>query len=133
MAKVDVKKVEESAEEAEQRPVLETTHKVFLAGVGAAATAGEAVMDTLTKFLERGELVEEEVMQILRDRMAMRKRQVASVVVRRKKDAREAETELEAGVQTLLERIQVPTKDDIDALSAKITELTKKIDELSAA
>jgi poly(hydroxyalkanoate) granule-associated protein len=135
MAKVDIK-VGETAEEVERSPIMDTTHKVFLVGVGAAAAAQEALMDSLNKFVERGEIVEGEAMQILRDRMAMRKRQVAKVVVRRKKDARdseaELEAELEAGVQGLLERMKVPTKSDIDALSAKITELTKKIDELNA-
>jgi polyhydroxyalkanoate synthesis regulator phasin len=36
-------------------------------------------------------------------------------------------------MEDLLGRMNVPTKNDIDALSAKITALTKKVDELKKA
>jgi polyhydroxyalkanoate synthesis regulator phasin len=49
---------------------------------------------------------------------------------RRKKEAKKAEGEMDKRIEELLGRMSVPTKADIDSLSAKITELSKKIDEL---
>ena len=89
MAEVEVR-VEEPVEEAGQRPVREATHKVFLAGVGAAAVVQEAAVDCMARFVERGEIVEQETRQILRDRMAKRKHQVRKVVDRRKKAAQDS-------------------------------------------
>jgi poly(hydroxyalkanoate) granule-associated protein len=131
MAKVEVK-VEGTEEETEKRPVRETTHKVVLAGVGAAAVAQEALADCLARFVERGEIVEQETRQIFRDRMARRRHQVRKLVERRTEALQDSEAELEAEVQGLLDRMNVPSKSDIDALSAKITELSKKVDELNA-
>ena len=130
MAEVEVR-VEESAEEVERMPVMEATHKMFLAGVGAAALVQEAIVDWMARFVERGELVEQETRQMLRDRMARRRHQVRKAVDKRKNAAQDSEAELEAEVQGLLGRMNVPSKDDIDALSAKVTELTKKVDELN--
>jgi poly(hydroxyalkanoate) granule-associated protein len=36
-------------------------------------------------------------------------------------------------IEEILDRLNVPTKSDIEALSAKITALTKKVDELKKA
>jgi hypothetical protein len=58
------------------------------------------------------------------------KRVMREVMERRKKEAKKAETEMDKRIEELLGRMSVPTKADIDSLSAKITELSKKIDEL---
>jgi poly(hydroxyalkanoate) granule-associated protein len=131
MTKVDVK-VEETAEEVEHWPLLEATHKILLAGVGAMAVAQEAMMDCMARFVERGEIVEQDARQMLSGTMANRKHQVRKVVDRRKKTPQDSDAELEAEVQGMLDRRNIPSKGDIDALSAKITELTKKVDELNA-
>jgi len=49
---------------------------------------------------------------------------------KRRWEARRAEDELEKRMEDLLQRMNVPTKSDIEALSAKITALSKKMDEL---
>jgi poly(hydroxyalkanoate) granule-associated protein len=131
MAKVEVR-VEETTEEAKRRPVREASHKMFLAGVGAAVVVQEAITDSMVRFIERGEIVEQETRQLLRDRMERRRHQVRKVVEKRKKEE-DPEAELEEQVEVFLDRMNVPTKSDIDALGAKITELTKKVDELKEA
>jgi poly(hydroxyalkanoate) granule-associated protein len=131
MAEVEVR-VEETTEEAKRRPVREASHKMFLAGVGAAVVVQEAIADCMLRFIERGEIVEQETRQLIRDRMARRKHQVRKVVDKRKKEE-DPEAELEEQVGAFLGRMNVPTKSDIDALGAKITELTKKVDELKEA
>jgi poly(hydroxyalkanoate) granule-associated protein len=86
----------------------------------------------MARFVERGEIVEQDARQMLSGTMANRKHQVRKVVDRRKKTPQDSDAELEAEVQGMLDRRNIPSKGDIDALSAKITELTKKVDELNA-
>jgi poly(hydroxyalkanoate) granule-associated protein len=114
--------VEEAGEEKERNPLLEMSRKVLLAGMGAVALAQEEVEEFVSKLVERGEIAEKDGKKLVRD-----------VMEKRKKEAKKAEDEMEKRVEELLDRMNVPTKSDIEALSAKITELTKKVDELKKA
>ena len=132
MAKVEVV-VNEVEEEVEHRPLQEASHKMVLASIGAMAIAQEAMVDCVTRFVERGERVEKEGRRLVRERMEKRRHQVRKVVKRRQEKAEKVEDELQQEAADLLDRRNVPTKDDIEALSAKISELTKKVDELKKA
>jgi polyhydroxyalkanoate synthesis regulator phasin len=114
--------VEEAPAEEERHPFTEITHKVLLAGIGAVALAQEEIEAFVNKLVERGELAEKDGKKMVQD-----------VMEKRKKEAAKAEDQLDKRVEVLLDRMNVPTKSDIDALSAKITALTKKVDELKKA
>jgi poly(hydroxyalkanoate) granule-associated protein len=111
--------VEEGAEEMERNPLLEATRKVLLASIGAVALAQEEIEVFVNKLVERGEIAEKDGKKLVRD-----------VMDKRKKEAKKAEDELDNRMEDLLDRMNVPTKSDIEALSAKITALSKKVDEL---
>jgi poly(hydroxyalkanoate) granule-associated protein len=117
MAKVKVN-VEEAQEE-ERSSLLEATRKVLLASIGAVALAQDELETFVNKLVERGEIAERDGKQLVRD-----------VMERRRKETQRAEDELEKRMEELLGRMNVPTKSDIEALSAKITTLSKKVDEL---
>jgi poly(hydroxyalkanoate) granule-associated protein len=134
MAEVEVVVVEvEEEEDARVKSLREVYHKAFLAGVGAMTLAQETASDYMCRFIERGERVEMKSRELLRERMAQRKYQVRKVTRRTKEKTAEAEDELQVQVGTLLDRMNVPTKNDIDALSSKIVSLTEKVDELKRA
>ncbi len=109
----------EAVEEEERSPLLDLARKVLLAGVGAVALAQDEVEDFVNRLVERGEIAEKDGRQLVRD-----------LLERRKQEAAKAEEELDKRVAELLQRMNVPTKADIDALSAKITALTQKVEEL---
>ena len=111
--------VEESVETAERSPLLETARKVLLAGVGAVALAQEEIEEFVNKLIDRGEIAERDGRKLIDELMD-----------KRRKKTREAEEQLDERVEDLLDRMNVPTKADIEAISAKITILTKKVDEL---
>lgn len=111
--------VEEAPEEGGSNPFLEATRKVLLASMGAVALAQEEMESFVSKLVERGELAEKDGKKLMRD-----------VMEKRKKEAQKAEDQLDKRVEELLDRMNVPSKSDIEALSAKITALTKKVDEL---
>ena len=128
MAKKAEEKVEETVaqvadegttEGAEPNPLVTMARKVLLAGMGAVALTQEEVERIVAKLVERGEIAEQDGKKVVGD-----------VMERRKKEAKKAEAEMDKRIEDLLGRMNVPTKGDIDALSAKITALSKKIDEL---
>ena len=114
--------VEEAGGEEERSRFVEATRKVLLAGIGAVALTQEQIESFVNKLVERGEIAEKDGKKLVRD-----------VMEKRKKEAKKAEDELDKRMVEILDRMNVPTKNDIEALSAKITALTKKVDELKKA
>lgn len=103
----------------DQNPLLDAARKVLFAGIGAVVLTQEAIEDFVNRLIERGEIAEKDGRKLINDVMA-----------KRKKDAEKAEDEVTKRVETVLDRMSVPSKADIDALSEKITELSKKVDAL---
>ena len=123
MAKVEVV-VNEPAEEEARKPLLEAVRKVVLASVGAVALAQDAAEDLVNKLVERGEIAEEDGRKRVGERRERRKKQAGA-------GAGRASEVVDRRVQDVMDRMNVPTKADIDALSAKITALSEKVDELN--
>ena len=108
------KKAVKAEEKLEERsPLFEAARKVLLAGMGAVALTQEEAEKFVDKLVERGEIAQKDAQKLVRE-----------VAEKRGKD------ELDKRVQDLLDRMNVPTKADIETLSEKIAALTKKVDEL---
>jgi poly(hydroxyalkanoate) granule-associated protein len=105
-----------------QNPLLETARKVLLAGIGAMALAQEDIEKFVNRLVERGEIAEKDGKKLVRE-----------IMDKRKKQAEKAEDEINKRIETVMERMSVPSKSDIEALSEKITALSKKVDELKKA
>jgi poly(hydroxyalkanoate) granule-associated protein len=118
----EVKAVEPAADGADRNPLVEAVRKVLLAGIGAVALAQEEAEDLVNKLVERGQIAEQDGRKLLKD-----------VMERRKKTTEKAEDALDKRVEELLDRMNVPTKTDLEALSAKIAALTQKVEELKKA
>jgi polyhydroxyalkanoate synthesis regulator phasin len=111
--------VEDAPEEAEVNPVVALARRVVLAGVGAVVLTQEEIEKLVGRLVERGEIAEKDGKKLVQEAME-----------KRKKDAQKGQDELDKRMEEILARMNVPTKKDIEALSAKITALTKKVDEL---
>ena len=96
--------------------------RVLLALLGAVALAQEELEELIQKLIERGEIAEQDGKKMVRE-----------VTEKRKEQAKRAEDEVDRRIEEIMGRTGVPTKADIDALSAKITILTEKVDELKEA
>jgi poly(hydroxyalkanoate) granule-associated protein len=114
------------AKAAETNPLVETAHRILLAGIGAMALAQEEIEDFVDKLVERGEIAEADGRKLIKDVVERRRKQA-------KEEAKKAEGALDQRVEEILARLNIPTKDEIEALSAKIGALTKKVDELTKA
>lgn len=114
---------EEVVEEKERSPLFEMARRVLLAGVGAVALAQEEVEAFVNKLVERGEIAEKDGRKLIKEMMDKRRKKAESVV-------EEVSDDMDQRIETMLHRMNVPTKGDIEALSKKIATLTKKVDEL---
>jgi poly(hydroxyalkanoate) granule-associated protein len=118
---VIVTEVEEAATKAGST-LVEGLRKVLLASLGAAAITRDEVEAFLNKLVERGELAQkdgEKLVKELRSRVRDSRPQVQKVGER-----------VEQGVEEFLNRLNIPSKRDIDDLSAKIAQLSARVDEL---
>lgn len=126
MSDVEVEVVEEKVESTERNPFIESTRKVLLAGVGAMALAQDEAEQFVNRLVERGEIAEKDGRKLVKE-MIERRRE------KRSKVREDVEEKLDRRIEEVLHRMNVPTRSDIDALSRKITNLTKKVDALKKA
>ena len=99
--------------------MFEALRRVLLATIGAAAIAQDEIEALVNRLVERGEIAEKDGKSLIRE-----------VMDKRKSRASKVEKEIGKHVDSALERMNIPTKADVEALSQKIAALSKKIDEL---
>lgn len=122
-------RVKGAAESIEKSPLLAAAHRVLLAGIGVVGLAQDEIEDFVARLVERGEIAEADGRKMLKDVLEKRK----SVLDKTTKLAgapERAADELERRIEDVMARMNVPSKDEIATLSAKITALTKKVEEL---
>jgi len=117
--KPKVKETAGESTEASQSRMMEMIRKVLLATIGAAVIAQEEIEALVNRLVERGEIAEKDGKKLMHELMEKRKRKTAQV-----------EEDISKNFESVLDRMDMPTKADVEALSQKITALSKKIDEL---
>lgn len=103
--------------------LLSGLRRVLMAGVGAVALTQEQIEDFVGKLVERGEIADGDARKLVSD-----------VIDRRKKTLQDSSKRAEEGVdrriESLLARMNIPSKSEIETLSEKISVLSRKVDEL---
>ena len=121
--KADIEElVEQVQQEAKEKasPLLDAVRRVLLASIGAAALAADEIEDFVNKLVERGEIAEKDGRKLVKDVLERRKEM----------KMRPIEQKLDRQMDRFLTRLNIPTRDDVESLSARIADLSKKIDEL---
>jgi poly(hydroxyalkanoate) granule-associated protein len=132
MAEVEVV-VNTVEDEEESASVQEASRKMALAWLGALSMVQDVLADCASKCVDRGVEVEQVARRRVRERMEQRKHQVRKVVQRQRAEVEAVEDDLTGEVEGILATMDVPSKSDIETLTAKVTELSKKVDELKEA
>ncbi len=104
--------------------------RVLLSSLGAVALTVEEASDLMAKLVERGELAEADMNKIISDLRAQSAQREADAAKARVEIAKKAGSSLEDSVETILTRLNVPNKHDIDELSRKISNLNEKVSAL---
>jgi poly(hydroxyalkanoate) granule-associated protein len=118
--------IEELAEQVEQEakekvsPLLDAVRRVLLASIGAVALAADEIEDFVNKLVERGEIAEKDGRKLVKDVLERRKEMEMRPIVQK----------LDRQMDRFLTRLNIPTRDDVESLNARIADLSKKIDEL---
>lgn len=110
-----------------QDEIRDAAHKIWLAGLGALATAEEEGSRLFRNLMERGERFEEsgrEKVGDVRDRVGGAARRAENAFDR-------LEETIERRVESTLTRMGVPTKDEISTLTHKVEELTRSVEALN--
>jgi polyhydroxyalkanoate synthesis regulator phasin len=105
----------QNAEKSVRSSLYETTRLILLAGVGAVTLAQEEVNSFLDRLVERGEMAEQDARKLVRE--VMDKREKLEQEHRQRAEARRAPK-------------ATASKADIEALSLRVAELTRQIEEL---
>ena len=97
-----------------RKNMYEMSRKLLLASIGAAVVAEEEISVFIKRLIERGELAEKDARRLMKE-----------VMDRREKIYRERAAETEHNQASA-----AATRSDINALNARIAELTRQIEEL---
>lgn len=96
-----------------------TFRKVMLASVGAVGIGKDELSHLINRMVERGEITEKDARKLAGDMQKEYKK-------RRKGGQTKAEKEMEG----MMEKMNVPSKADIEDLTSQVAELSKRIEEL---
>ena len=107
----------------EGQSLLESVRRVLMAGVGAVTLAQEEVEEFVSKLIDRGELADKDGRKLVSDFVERRRETV-------REKAKWVEGEFDQRVEGLLNRLNIPSKSDIDRLTKKIDALNRKINKL---
>jgi len=118
----EVVEVSEEEVDGEELSILDSLRRVLLASIGVVALTIEEVGELVDKLVERGEIAEQEG-----------KKLVLEIKEKRRKKTGEAEDLAYDRMSEMMDKMDIPTKSDIDELSKKITTLSKKVDDLKKA
>lgn len=106
--------------------LVENGRKVMLAGLGAVTLAQEELIGLFNNLVERGTATEEKTRGMVNKQVETRQKEA-------QKAAKKVEKEIETRFENLLHWMNIPSKNDIEKLSRKVTTLNKKVNELSKA
>ena len=111
-----------------QHEVAENAHQIWLAGLGAVATAQEEGGKLFKNLVKKGENFE----KAGKERVDQAVGAVSGVKVVAESYWETFERTLDDKVTAVIHRIGVPTKDEIDTLTERVENLTQAIEKLRA-
>lgn len=114
---------ETNAEERSTQTVdpVDAMKRVALAGIGAITVASEVTDEVFSELVKRGEKTADEAM-----------REIKQVRERRAERRADASTYVRARMDSILNRLNLPSKGDVDSINAKLNILTRKVDDVQA-
>jgi poly(hydroxyalkanoate) granule-associated protein len=119
---VNVRHVEEVLEEGNSAQIVDVFRRLILAGIGAVALTRDEAENLIKRLVERGEIAQKDGERLLNE------------TVERFQQPAQTSTNLaqqvESNFEQFLNRLNIPSKHDIDELSVKIAQLASRVEEL---
>ena len=122
--KSQVKDTAKSVEKlAVDNPVVRTAHSGILVGLGAVAAGKEKTDSVMERLVEKGEVAAKDLQKMWHDLFSQGKEDVTKV-------EEKLEGMLDQRITSVLQRMNIPNKTDLDGLNEKVGALTLKVAEL---
>lgn len=122
--KTQVMDTAKSAEKmAVDNPVVKTAHSGLLVGLGAVAAGKEKTGAVMDRLIEKGEVTAKDLQKMWKDLFSQGKEDVTKV-------EEKLEGMLDQRITAVLQRMNIPNKNDLEGLNDKVGALTKKVAEL---
>jgi poly(hydroxyalkanoate) granule-associated protein len=138
MAKVTLKKKTETETETQTNTLGDVRHyarKIWLAGLGAYARVGQEGADYVKELIKTGETVEKQSKERIGHELEAANESVKGNVstVKGKVEVQldKIEKAFDSRVASALNRIGIPSKHDVETLSAKLDELTALLERVA--
>jgi len=106
------------------------TRKILLASLGALALTADEAGEFMDRLVDRGEVAEADIQNLLADLRSQGMGSDIDLGKTRQETIKRAGSALDESVESILVRLNVPTKTDIENLSKKIHLLNEKVIEL---
>ena len=113
---------------AAKTDLAESAHRIWLAGLGALATAEEEGSKLFAALVKRGKQYESTVKKPVDQATTRVKKKVKEVRGRAGKTVKQIEKAFDEQVDAALHRVGVPTRKEIAALNRKVQRLTEAIE-----
>jgi poly(hydroxyalkanoate) granule-associated protein len=140
MAKAKKPSFQGAVHDISQGDMLEAIHQIWLAGIGAVATARKEGPQRFEQLLEEGARISDKARKVADNAVRTALEQVQATVGSRVKDAQSQANDaldnlekiFQARVHRALSRIGVPSADQIASLSKRVQALSDSVGKLAA-
>lgn len=131
---VNVRQIEEQPEQPNPAaPFFDVVRRMILAGFGAFALTRDEAEQFLNRLVERGEIAQKDAQHLIDETVAKFRSTNMPQAPNVESSVNNIATQVETGLEQLLNRMNIPSKRDIDELSAKIAQLAARVEELRRA
>jgi poly(hydroxyalkanoate) granule-associated protein len=128
---VNVRQLEDPEAEPETSvQVLEVVRKLMLAGFGALALSRDEAETFLNRLVERGELAQKDAQKLIEENVDRFRKSNPQPGDELQSNIANLGASVENSLEQFLNRLNIPSKRDIDDLSAKIAQLAARVEEL---
>ena len=115
-----------------QNDIMDSAHKVWLAGLGAVAMAEDEGSKIFSDLISKGKNLERRSQNQTKEQMEKAKGTVAGLKIVAESYWETFSRTVDDSVTDVVHRIGVPTKDEIETLTKKVEDLTAAVDNLRA-
>ena len=117
--------------ESLQDGLTERGRDVWLAGLGALATVEEEGTKLFNRLVDRGQAFEEERRHKLEEATETVRKQSDEAISQLEEASEETQSVLTETVNSAMERLGVPTREEVDDLADKVDRLSRQVGELA--
>ncbi|NNJ12524.1 poly(hydroxyalkanoate) granule-associated protein [Chloroflexales bacterium ZM16-3] len=113
--------------------MFDIMRKLILAGVGAVALSRDETEEFINRLVERGEMAQKDAQHLIDEAVEGIRKNAQPQTNQLQSGVTTIGNQIETNLEQFLNRLNIPSKRDIDELSTKIAHLAGRVEELRRA